>query len=117
MHQTKILVVEDDRKLNQAICYALKKEEYAAYAAHSMKEARVLYLAERVHLVLLDVNLPDGEGFSFCKWIKSQKDTTVLFLTARDLETDALAGYDAGAEDYVTKPFSMKILLKNWISF
>ena len=60
----------------------------------------------------MDVNLPDGEGFGLCRWMKRQKDVPVIFLTARDLEEDVLSGYDLGAEDYVTKPFSMKILLR-----
>ncbi len=63
-------------------------------------------------MVLLDVNLPDGEGFSFCQWVKKQREVSVIYLTARDMEEDALAGYESGAEDYVTKPFSMKILLR-----
>ena len=114
----KILLVEDDWKLNQNICYALKKEGYDVVAAHSLAEARQVVLQyhacpdEAIQFVLLDVNLPDGDGFSFCEWIKERKEIPVLFLTARDLEEDALRGYELGAEDYVTKPFSMKILLK-----
>ncbi|MCB7303830.1 response regulator transcription factor [Bariatricus massiliensis] len=106
----KILVVEDDRELNQGICYALSKEEYTTLSANSIKEAREIFVKEDVDLVLLDVNLPDGEGFSFCGWLKQQREVPVLFLTARDLEEDALRGYELGAEDYITKPFSMKIL-------
>ncbi len=108
----KILVVEDDRKLNQTICYALEKSGYTPCPAHSIKMAKAAYLQDAPHLVLLDVNLPDGEGFLFCQWIRSQSSAPVLFLTARDLEEDALTGYELGAEDYVTKPFSIKILLK-----
>ncbi|MDO4170038.1 MAG: response regulator transcription factor [Lachnospiraceae bacterium] len=108
----RILVIEDDWNLNQGICYALQKEKYALCSAHSIKEAKEIYQKEDIDLILLDVNLPDGEGFSFCKWVKKQKEVPVLFLTARDLEEDALKGYELGAEDYVTKPFSMKILLK-----
>ncbi|MBS7008097.1 response regulator transcription factor [Anaerostipes sp.] len=106
----KIFVIEDDRELNEGICYALEKEGYAASKAYSLAEARDLYLREHADLVLLDVNLPDGEGFSFCSWVKGQSDLPVLFLTARDLEEDALKGYGLGAEDYITKPFSMRIL-------
>lgn len=108
----KILVVEDDWELNQGICYALEKDGYSVCSAHSIKEAEGLYQENEVQLVLLDVNLPDGEGFSFCRWVKAQNKIPVLFLTARDLEEDALTGYELGAEDYVTKPFSMRILLK-----
>lgn len=108
----KILIVEDDWELNHGICYALEKEEYTVCSAHSLQEAKDVYLSENPELVLLDVNLPDGEGFTFCEWMKERKKAAILFLTARDLEKDVLKGYELGAEDYVTKPFSMKILLK-----
>lgn len=108
----KILIVEDDWELNQGIGYALEREGYVIYSAHSLKEAKEVYGKDDVQLILLDVNLPDGDGFSFCRWVKKNRDIPVLFLTARDLEEDALTGYELGAEDYVTKPFSMKILLK-----
>ncbi len=108
----KILLAEDDRELNQSLCYALKREGYSVVSAFSVKEARMLYQTERPHLILLDVNLPDGEGYEFCRWVKEKTDIPVLFLTARDLEEDVLRGYELGAWDYVTKPFSMKILLR-----
>lgn len=63
-------------------------------------------------MAILDVNLPDGDGFQFCKWIKARSNISILFLSALDLEEDVLNGYETGADDYVTKPFSMKILLK-----
>lgn len=107
-----ILVVEDDYELNQSISYMLREEKYKVHSAHSIKEARLAYYEQEPDLIILDVNLPDGEGFRFCKWVKEQKDIPVIFLTARDLEEDALTGYELGAEDYVTKPFSMKILLQ-----
>ena len=107
-----ILVVEDDHDLNQAICYSLKKSGYGTYGAESAESGRTEFLRNRIDLVLLDVNLPDGEGFSFCRWIKSRKETPVIYLTARDMEEDVLTGYESGAEDYITKPFSMKILLR-----
>lgn len=107
-----ILIVEDDRELNQGIAYALEKEGYSVLAACSMKEAEQRYQRERTALVLLDVNLPDGEGFSFCRQVKEKGDTPVIFLTARDLEEDMLQGYELGADDYITKPFSIHVLLK-----
>lgn len=107
-----ILVVEDDHDLKQAICYSLKKSGYGVYDAAFIEKAKKIFVQNPIDMVLLDVNLPDGEGFSFCKWVKEQKEVPVIYLTARDLEEDALAGYESGAEDYITKPFSMKILLK-----
>lgn len=108
----KILVVEDDLELSRGICYALQKEGYESRKAYSLGEAKESWEEEEADLILLDVNLPDGEGFAFCKWVQERKKIPVLFLTARDLEEDALLGFEAGAQDYVTKPFSMKILLR-----
>lgn len=112
-----LLVVEDDYDLNQAICYSLQKAGYNVYSVQMIEKGKQIFLAKQVDLILLDVNLPDGEGFSFCRWIKRQREIPVIYLTARDMEEDALAGYESGAEDYVTKPFSMKILLKKKILF
>lgn len=111
----KILVVEDDWEMNQGICYVLEEEGYKTLSAHSVSEGKSAYEKEGADLILLDVNLPDGEGYELCRWIREDSRrfrTPVIFLTARDLEEDALRGYELGAEDYVTKPFSMKILLK-----
>ena len=108
----KILVVEDDREMNQGISYVLEEEGYRTISAHTIAEGRDAYEKNGADLILLDVNLPDGEGFVFCRWIRERSKVPVLFLTARDLEEDALLGYEVGAEDYVTKPFSMKILLR-----
>lgn len=108
----KILIVEDDRELNQGITYTLEKSDYIVMRAYSIREAKILFKNRDADVVLLDVNLPDGEGFEFCKWIKERSQAAVLFLTARDLEEDALKGYELGGTDYITKPFSMKILLK-----
>lgn len=105
-------MVEDDWEMNQGICYMLKGNGYETAPAHSIAEGRAAYEEKNADLVLLDVNLPDGEGFAFCEWLRRRSRVPVIFLTARDLEEDALRGYELGAEDYVTKPFSMKILLK-----
>lgn len=107
-----ILIIEDDPDLNQTIGYALEKAGYGVFRADSIRKAETIFVREKICLVLLDVNLPDGEGYTFCRWAKAQREVSVIYLTARDLEEDALEGYESGAEDYVTKPFSMKILLK-----
>mgnify|MGYP000197101748 CR=1 FL=1 len=108
----KILIVEDDRELKEGICYTLQKAGYLTESADSVQNAKTLFLKEGADVILLDVNLPDGEGFDFCKWVKERTPVPVLFLTARDLEEDALCGYEAGAEDYVTKPFPMSVFQK-----
>ena len=107
-----ILIIEDDPDLNQTIGYALEKAGYGVFRADFIRKAETIFVREKICLVLLDVNLPDGEGYTFCRWAKAQREVPVIYLTARDLEEDALEGYESGAEDYVTKPFSMKILLK-----
>lgn len=107
----KILIVEDDVELNQALTFLLENNQFEVVSAYSVMEARKRF-DQKIDLILLDVNLPDGDGFLFCKMIRQQSDVPIIFLTARDMEEDVLAGYDCGAEDYITKPFSMKILLK-----
>lgn len=109
----KILIIEDDKELNLGVSYALEKEQYQVLKAFSLREGKKLETEQNFDLILLDVNLPDGEGFSFCQWLTSQnRNVPLIFLTARDLEEDILKGYEAGAWDYVTKPFSMKVLIK-----
>lgn len=107
-----ILVLEDDIDLNQTISNSLEKEGYHVFSSFSCKEAELLVTKHSIDLAILDINLSDGNGFQFCKWLKTRLQTAVLFVTARDLEEDVLHGYDLGADDYVTKPFSLKILLK-----
>lgn len=107
----KILIVEDDVELNQAVRFLLENEGFQVISSYSVKEARQFY-QHSIGMILLDVNLPDGDGFSFCREIRENCEAPIIFLTARDLEEDALEGYECGAEDYITKPFSMKILLK-----
>lgn len=116
----KILIVEDDWDLNHGIAQRLLKEGYMTFCAYSISEAKQNLLQKTEQetgdfsLVLLDVNLPDGEGFSLLPWMKKYKKDSipVIFLTARDLEEDALTGYELGAVDYVTKPFSVNVLIK-----
>ena len=91
----QILVVEDDWELNHGICWQLQKEAYDTKAAYCIAKAQTLLRKETFRLVLLDVNLPDGEGFSVLQWMNRENlHIPVLFLTARDLEEDALLGYE-----------------------
>ncbi|MEE0434655.1 MAG: response regulator transcription factor [Peptococcaceae bacterium] len=106
-----ILVLEDDPSLSESITLALRDAGHHVLAAMTLAEARQQAFAVSVDLAICDVNLPDGDGFTFCRWLKARRETVVLFLSARDLEEDLLAGYALGAEDYITKPFSMKVLL------
>ena len=109
---SKILVVEDDVMLNSGLCYNLELDSYQAVSAYNTATALEKIRSESFDLVILDVNLPDGDGFEVCKKIKAIRDIPVIFLTARDLEADVMKGFDLGADDYVTKPFSINIFRK-----
>ncbi len=105
-----ILIVEDDLALAQGLCRALSSKEILTEYRGTLREARA-YLKEIVcTMVLLDVNLPDGSGFDFLKEIKETGNVQVILLTVNDLETDIVTGLELGAEDYITKPFSLAVL-------
>ena len=107
----KILVVEDDKVLNEGICYALRKEGYKVLFAASGKEAKAA-MGEMPDLLLLDVGLPDENGTMLLKEIRRSNQLPAIFLTARDTERDMMEGFDAGCDDYITKPFSIPVLMK-----
>lgn len=104
------MVVEDDRALNEGIAFALRREGYLTRSAYSLREAREK-LEEQMNLILLDINLPDGDGREFLGSVLAGQPAPVLLLTARDTEEDMLQGFRAGCDDYITKPFSMPVLL------
>ena len=107
----KILVVEDDLALSAGLCFALDESGHLTAAAYTCQKARQLLKTDRFDLVILDVNLPDGNGFDLCRECKSSTpERPVIFLTANDLEQDELNGFDLGADDYITKPFSIQVL-------
>lgn len=109
----RILVVEDDKLLNNTLCYNLSTAGYDADSALTKKAAMHFFTEERYALVVLDVNLPDGNGFDLCgEMKKNNPDIAVIFLTARDLESDQLRGFELGADDYVTKPFPISVFQK-----
>lgn len=109
---SKILVVEDDAMLNSGLCYNLELDEYKAVPVHNAATAMEKIKGETFDLLILDVNLPDEDGFELCKKIKAAQDIPVVFLTARDLEADVMEGFDLGADDYITKPFNINIFRK-----
>ncbi len=106
----RILIVEDDRTLSAGLCRAMKGEETEAIAAENLYTAKERLANGEVSLVILDVNLPDGNGFDFLPYVKNEYDIPVIMLTANDLESDIVAGLEAGADDYITKPFSLAVL-------
>lgn len=106
---TTILVVEDDSALNQNIAFALESAGYSVLRAGSIADAEPL--ADNAQLILLDVMLPDGNGLDFCKSIRKNTSVPVIFLTSCDSERDMLVGFDSGCDDYITKPFRLKVLM------
>lgn len=105
-----IMLVEDDEGLSRGIPLALANEEDKFFVCRKIREARKVLSAEKIDLVLLDIGLPDGDGLEFCREIRKEHDMYLIFLTANDMEYDEVAGLDAGADDYMTKPFSLAVL-------
>lgn len=105
-----ILIVEDDRPLAGGLCRALQNDSTDTVGCHTLREADRLLGEGSFDLVVLDVNLPDGNGFDYLQEIKIKFDTSVIMLTANDMETDIVAGLELGADDYITKPFSLAVL-------
>ena len=106
----KILVIEDDQGLRQGIAFSLTQEGYQALQASSGKEGYRLFLQESPLGILLDLNLPDMDGNDLCRKIRETSQVPILMLTARDMETDEIMGLSQGADDYMTKPFSIAVL-------
>lgn len=107
----EILIVEDDPVLSGTLAYNLASEMVRVTRAASLEVARMMLTQSVFDLVLLDVNLPDGEGYTLYEDIKKwQPKAIIIFLTARDEEADLLYGYEVGAVDYIVKPFSLAAL-------
>ncbi len=106
----KILIVEDDKGLNDGLVYDLQEEGYEVYSALTASQALEVFTAQEMELVLMDGNLPDNDGFTLCRQMKKLRDVPVIFLTVRDMELDEMRGFDCGADDYITKPFSIGLL-------
>lgn len=107
----KILIIEDDETIKIGLKYYLEQESFEVILASTKEEAKEQVKKHLdTSLILLDVNLPDGDGFSLFKEIKAIKDIPIIFLTANDLETSIVMGIDMGAEDYITKPFKAREL-------
>ena len=107
----QILLLEDDETLGRGIGMALETPECAVTRCAALREAEALLLEREFDLLILDINLPDGSGLALLKTLRrSGKRTPVILLTANDLELDEVTGLEAGADDYITKPFSLAVL-------
>lgn len=107
----RLFMLEDDLSLINGLSFALKKQGYEIEVARTTLEADRLWANESYDLVILDVSLPDGSGFDFCRKIRQTSKVPVIFLTAADEETDIIMGLDIGGDDYITKPFKLAVFL------
>ncbi len=107
----KILVIEDDASLREALVYNLRREDYTPLVAADAPAGIAMVRREKPDLVVLDLMLPGGSGFDVCRTIRSFSTVPIIILTARDDDIDRVLGLEIGADDYVTKPFSLRELL------
>lgn len=106
----KIILIEDDENLRRGISFYLEQEDYEVFVNGGVKGALGLIQETSPDLIILDVTLPDGNGFELCQEIRQVSTVSIFFLTAHDLESDILTGLSIGGDDYLTKPFSLAIL-------
>ena len=105
-----MLIIEDDDNLMRGIAFAFEKDGYTVLKASTLKDGRTFFEQNNVDIIILDVGLPDGSGIDLCKSIREKSNVPIIMLTACDMETDEVLGFAAGADDYVTKPFSLSVL-------
>lgn len=103
----RILIVEDERDISEILMYNIKKQGFDADAAFDGEKGLALALSGSYDLILLDVMLPKMDGFEICRRVRMRLDTPIIMLTAREEENDKITGLDLGADDYMTKPFSL----------
>ena len=103
-----ITIIEDDIGLNNGIALALKREDITFFQLYRLGDFQP---SEPTDLIILDINLPDGNGYDVCKFIKEREDVPVIFLTASDAEVNVVMGLEMGADDYVCKPFRINELM------
>ena len=108
---SNILLLEDDISLINGLSFALKKQGFELGVARTLKEADNLWTDGKYDLLILDVSLPDGTGFEFCKKVRQVSKVPIIFLTAADEEVDIIMGLDIGGDDYITKPFKLGVLV------
>jgi len=107
----RLFLLEDDLSLINGLSFAVKKQGYEIVIARTTLEADTLWADGKYALVILDVSLPDGSGFDFCKRIRQTSKVLIMFLTAAAEETDIIMGLDIGGDDYITKPFKLAVFL------
>ena len=106
----KILIIEDDKNLQEGLAFSLKLEKYEILTASTIKQSMEFLQSEKIDLILLDCNLPDGSGFDLCTKIIQKEEIPILMLTARDTEMDEIKALELGMDDFMSKPFSLAVL-------
>lgn len=106
-----IFLLEDDMSLINGLSFALRKQGFELTVARTLKEADALWADGKYDLLILDVSLPDGTGFEFCKKVRQVSKVPIIFLTAADEEMNIIMGLDIGGDDYITKPFKLGVLI------
>lgn len=107
----KILLLEDDLSLVSGLSFTFKKQGFALDIARTVMEANKFWADGKYDLLVLDVSLPDGSGFDFCKKVRQTSKVPIIFLTASDEEMNIIMGLDIGGDDYITKPFKLGVLI------
>lgn len=106
----RILIVEDDENLSRGIAFSFEQDGYSVVKATTIKAGQRCFEENDIDIVILDLGLPDGSGMELCKSIREKSSVPIIMLTACDMETDEVSGLMAGADDYITKPFSLSVL-------
>jgi len=106
-----ILIVEDDKRMNEIICDYFEMEGFSVYSVGDGIDALSLFDRESIDIVILDIMIPKLDGWSVCRRLRQRSDVLIVILSARAEEDDKLMGYELGADEYVTKPFSPKVLV------
>lgn len=105
-----ILLIEDDKMILSSLTEALQLKNYTVFQSKSVKEAKAILEKQEIVLIILDINLPDGNGITLCKELRTKYSIPIIFLTAYNDEETIVAGLNAGGDDYICKPFSIKEL-------
>ena len=107
----KVFLLEDDNAISMGLKYSLEKEGYEVTLTESVEDARNAWMTGNYDICILDINLPDGNGYDVCEFIKKKEDVPVIFLTASDAEVNVVMGLEMGADDYICKPFRINELM------
>lgn len=105
-----ILLLEDEESVNRGIAFTLEKEDYQVFACKTIEQAKRTFAKKVIQLLICDITLPDGSGLELIREIRRASNVHIICLTALDQEMDQVMGYEAGADDYITKPFSLSVL-------